>query len=183
MMMMVRSELAAASHATRQRKDGEQNRHKNAATRQRKDGGKRSRELQGGDRAQQQHHRAGRRKQMAVGMGFALPMQPTRWSHALCSIEQEFVARAPPYRCVNGRQPTSIAEGMRVCVCACVRACVCVCACGCACRYAAQPGCSLKHSTRDAATNAWSWMAPRLRRPWPAKSAVRGTTKKDRQPV
>ena len=73
---------------------------------------------------------------MAVGIGFALPMQPTRWSNALCSIEQEFVARAPPYRCVktggnrpactsaalpmrqNGRQPTSIGEDRRVCACA-----------------------------------------------------------------
>ena len=57
-------------------------------------------------------------------MGYALPMQPPRWSHVLCSIKQEFVARAPPYRRVSGRQPASNAEGMhlRECVCLAGRA-------------------------------------------------------------
>ena len=38
-------------------------------------------------------------------------MQPPRWSHALCSDKLEFIARAPSCRCVNGRQPSSTADG------------------------------------------------------------------------
>ena len=116
---------------------------------------------------------------MAVGIGFALPMQPTRWSNALCSIEQEFVARAPPYRCVKtgGNRPALAKTGVYAHMRPCVRAC------GCACRYAVQPCCSLgkQHARRSA--NRWSCIAPRLQRPRLAKSAVRGAIRKDRQSV
>ena len=78
--------------------------------------------LQGDDRRAEQHNRAGRRTQPAVDVGYALPMQPPRWSHALCSTEQEFIARAAPYQRGNRRQPTSKVEGRHMRVCMCVRA-------------------------------------------------------------